>query len=210
MSHNKAPQATLTTVARFPAKYFLENLAVRSDHSVLITSMNAKELWYVPPANQALPVEPVCLHTFEQPTTGLAEAEPDVFYLCTSNLYTTHESYVHRIDLRGWAPGAPIKPETALQFPAEARGLNGACMLAPGVLLVSDCFASLIWRVDLAPKAGRPEARVWLKHESMSYFPGELKPEQPGVNGVRFAAKTNFLYYTCRRSRTRRGRTHGR
>ena len=197
MSHNKAPQATLTTVARFPAKYFLENLAVRSDHSVLITSMNAKELWYVPPANQALPVEPVCLHTFEQPTTGLAEAEPDVFYLCTSNLYTTHESYLHRIDLRGWAPGAPIKPETALQFPAEARGLNGACMLAPGVLLVSDCFASLIWRVDLAPKAGKPEARVWLKHESMGYFPGELKPEQPGVNGVRFAAKTNFLYYTA-------------
>jgi hypothetical protein len=31
----------------------------------------------------------------------------------------------------------------------------------------------------------------------MGYFPGALKPEQPGVNGVRFAAKTNALYYTA-------------
>lgn len=32
----------------FPVKSFLENLAVRHDNSVLITSMNARELFYVP------------------------------------------------------------------------------------------------------------------------------------------------------------------
>ena len=31
----------------------------------------------------------------------------------------------------------------------------------------------------------------------MGYFPGKLKPEQPGVNGVRYAARTNHLYYTA-------------
>jgi hypothetical protein len=31
----------------------------------------------------------------------------------------------------------------------------------------------------------------------MGYYPGALKPEQPGVNGVRFAARTNALYYTA-------------
>ena len=36
-----------------------------------------------------------------------------------------------------------------------------------------------------------------MKHESMGYYPGQLKPEQPGVNGVRFAAKTNYVYYTA-------------
>ncbi|WP_201759178.1 hypothetical protein [Acidisarcina polymorpha] len=36
-----------------------------------------------------------------------------------------------------------------------------------------------------------------MKHESIDYYPGQLKPEQPGVNGVRFAAKTNHLYYTA-------------
>ena len=33
----KAPKARLTTVAEFPKNYFLENLAVRSDNSILIT-----------------------------------------------------------------------------------------------------------------------------------------------------------------------------
>jgi len=33
-----------------------------------------------------------------------------------------------------------------MQFPEAARGPNGACLIAPGVMLVADCFASLIWR----------------------------------------------------------------
>jgi len=36
--------------ASFPANYFLENLALRADNSALVTAMNQKELWYVPPA----------------------------------------------------------------------------------------------------------------------------------------------------------------
>ena len=77
-----------------------------------------------------------------------------------------------------------------------ARAPNGACLIAPGVMLVADCFASLIWRVDLPARDGRPNFRVWLRHVSMGYFPGQLKPEQPGVNGVRYAARSNYLYYT--------------
>src|SRR6516162_7101562 len=40
-------KAKLTTVASFPENYFLENLAVRADNSVLITALNHKQLWYV-------------------------------------------------------------------------------------------------------------------------------------------------------------------
>ena len=83
-----------------------------------------------------------------------------------------------------------------LRFPDTARGLNGSCLLAPGVVLLADCFASLIWRVDLPADGSGPVPRVWIKHESMGYFPGKMKPEQPGVNGVRFAAKKNYLFYT--------------
>ena len=67
MSHNQAPQARITSVASFPTKYFLENLAVRADNSVLVTAMNNKELWYVPPSNGDAEVTPVCLFTFEHP-----------------------------------------------------------------------------------------------------------------------------------------------
>ena len=197
MSHNKAPQARLSTVARFPVEYFLENLAVRKDNSVLVTVANRKELWYVPPAEGDQTVEPVRIHTFEQVATGIIELESDVFVILTGNIYTTHESFVHRLDLRDWKPPTPISPELLCQLPEKARGLNGCCLIGPNVALVADCFASLIWRLDFPSNGGKPSARVWLEHESMGYFPGKMKPEQPGVNGVRYAAKTNHLYYTA-------------
>ena len=200
MPHNQAPQATLTTVARFPKKYFLENLAVREDNSVLITAMNNKELWYIA-SYKGEEVEPLLLHTFDQPTTGIAEVSPNVFLILTGNLYTTHESFAHLVNLHDWQPGSPISPSLLCQFPKEARGLNGCCVIAPGVVLVADCFAGLIWRFDLAKGEGKPSIRVWLQHDSMSYFPGTMKPEQPGVNGVRFAAKTSYLYYTANRKK---------
>ncbi len=196
MSHNLAPQARISTVARFPTKYFLENLAIRADNSALVTAMNNKELWFVPPSSGE-EVKPVLLHTFEQPTTGIAEIEPDVFLVLCGNLYTTHESFAHVLDLNGWRLGSPVTPKLLRQFPEQARGLNGCCVIAPGVVLVADCFASLIWRLDLAKDGGESSIRVWLQDDSMGYFPGKMKPEQPGVNGVRYAAKTNYLYYTA-------------
>ena len=68
-------------------------------------------------------------------------------------------------------------------------------MIGLGVVLVAGCFASLIWRLDLSADGGEPSIRAWLKHESMGYFPGKMQPEQPGVNGIRYAAKTQYLYY---------------
>jgi hypothetical protein len=197
MPTKKTAQAKLSTVAYFPPKYFLENLAVRQDNSILVTVANHKELWFVPAVNEEETVTPVLLFTFADVACGITEVEPDVFYIATGNFYTTHEAYLYRLDLRNWLPGKAVVPEMVLQLPEMARGLNGSCLIAPGVLLIADSFASLIWRVDLPPGGGPPTARVWLKHESMGYYPGQLKPEQPGVNGVRFAAKTNHVYYTA-------------
>jgi hypothetical protein len=83
-----------------------------------------------------------------------------------------------------------------MEFPEPVRALNGSCVVAPGIILIADCFSSLIWRVDLNADHGKPTARVWLRHDSMGYFPGQMKPEQPGVNGVKHAPKLNYLYYT--------------
>ncbi|AXC12065.1 hypothetical protein ACPOL_2754 [Acidisarcina polymorpha] len=190
-------QAKLSTVALFPPKYFLENLAVREDNSILVTVANHHELWFVPSAIRGQTVVPLLLFTFAEVACGITEVEPDVFYVATGNFYTSHEAYLHRLDLRNWRVGTSIHPEMVLQLPPLARGLNGSCLIAPGVLLIADSFASLIWRIDLPQEGGTPKARVWTKHESMGYYPGQLKPEQPGVNGVRFAKKTNYLYYTA-------------
>ncbi len=196
MPDTALPYVKLTVAADFPMKSFLENLAIRADNSVLVSKMLEKELWYVPPVGGALPVQPTCIHTYDQPTLAIVEVTPDVFYLATSNLYTTHESYLHRLDLRGWSPGQPIKTETVLTMPGECLSLNGGCLVAPDVLLLADCFGGMIWRVDIPSEGGQPSARPWLKHASMDSDPNGPDWTQPGVNGLKFHAKQGRLYYT--------------
>jgi hypothetical protein len=188
------PQAKLATIAAFPRQYFLESMAIRRDNSILVGVMNHQELWYIPPRSANEPVDPQLIHHFAQPTMGIVEVETDIFYICTSNLYTSHESYLQRLDMRDWVPGKSVSPEVVLEFPKSARGLNGVCQIAANVILVADCFASLIWRVDLAPDGDKATARVWLKHDSMDYDHHD-PTYQPGVNGLGYA-KANHLYYT--------------
>lgn len=196
MSDHPNRLATLATIASFPSNYFLENLAVRKDNSILVTVMNQRELWYIPPTGSSIPVEPVLLFTFDQPALGIVEVEPELFYISTSNIYTSHESYLHRLDLRGWTPGTPVAPDLVLEFPKAAGALNGSCLISPDVILVADSVAGLIWRVDVASDGGKPRARVWLKHESMDYHPDGPMPDQPGINGLKFSPTTDFVYYT--------------
>jgi hypothetical protein len=208
MPSDNASPAKLTTIASFPADYFLESMAARADGSILVTVANRNELWYVPPPDPNGLVEPVHLSTFAHSAMAVVEVTPDIFYIAISPVAeyqaailaghtdTSHESYLHRLNLRDWSPGQPVKPEVVLQFPQAARGLNGGCLVAPNILLIADCFASLIWRVDLPADDGKPTARVWLKHDSMASDPGGPMPDQPGVNGVQYARKTNYVYYT--------------
>jgi hypothetical protein len=192
------PQVTLTPVAYFPEKYFLENLAVRADGSVLITAVLQKELWCVPGPEPRAEVSPVLVHTFDHLVMGIAEAEPDVFLVCLTDGYTTHESHLARIDFNRWTPGDPVSPEIIFTFDDPVRALNGACMLGPGVMAIADCFAGLIWRVDLGEGARSAKARIWLEHATMAWDPdsGVAPPPQPGVNGVRYGRQTGYLYYT--------------
>jgi hypothetical protein len=192
------PAVTLTPVAYFPEGYFLENLAVRADGSVLVTTVQKRELWCVLGPEPRVEVPPVLVHTFENYILGIAEAEPDVFIVSLCDLYSTHESHLARVDLSGWTPGEPAAVEIILTLDERARGLNGSCMLGPGVLVLADCFAGLIWRVDLVNGARNATARVWLSHDTMAWDPDSSvePPPQPGVNGVRYGPRSGYLYYT--------------
>jgi hypothetical protein len=192
------PTVTLNPVAFFPKKYFLENLAVRSDESILITAVLQKELWWVPRAQPGAVVEPVLVHTFAHPVTGIAEVAPDVFLISLTEAYTTHESHLVRVDFNGWEPGSPVSPDVIYTFDERVRGLNGSCLLGPNVLAIADCFAGLIWRIDLGADARSATARVWLSDDTMADDPdsGVPPPPQPGVNGVRYGTQAGYLYYT--------------
>ena len=187
--------AKLTTVAEFPVGYFLENVAVRADGSMLVTELSKKGLWYVPAPTGGRPVQPVLIHTFDQPPFDLAETQRNVFYVDTSNYLTTHQSYLQPVDLRHWKPGRPVPVQQVLKFPFPISAVDGSCVLAPDVLLVTDAADGLIWRVDLSADGRKATARIWLKDPSMN--PGrQVVPPQPGINGIQYGAKTGYVYYT--------------
>jgi hypothetical protein len=192
------PEVSVTPVAYFPEKYFLENLAVRADGSVLVTAVLQKELWYVPGPAPRSEVEPVLVHAFDHQVTGIVEAEPDVFYVSLTEGYTTHESHLVRIDFNGWTPGTPVDPEVVFTFDERVRALNGSCLLGPGTIALADCFAGLIWRVDLTGEGRGATGKVWAEHDTMADDPdsGIPWPPQPGINGIRYGAKTGYVYYT--------------
>ena len=85
------PQATLEVVAEFPKGYFLENLAVRTDGSILVSAMNKRELWCIPAPGEELPVEPILVHTFDKMILNMVEDGEDNFYVTASDVYTTRE-----------------------------------------------------------------------------------------------------------------------
>ncbi len=157
---------------------------------------NRKELYCTPPPRAGAEVEPLLLHAFDALVGGVAELKSDLFVVLAGNVYTTHDNYAYTLNLRGWSPGEPVKPERILAFPPAVLGLNGCCALSPTTLLAADTFGGAIWRVDLGPGAG-VEARLWLKHGSMAHTPDTLPPPpQPGINGLRYSAETNHVYYT--------------
>jgi hypothetical protein len=197
MSPQAQPQVRLSIAAQFPAHFFLENIALRHDNSMLITVVTRNELHYLPPPNAGEPVEPVLLHTFGEMVTGIAELESDVFVVISNNGYTTKENYLHWLDLRDWTPGSPVTPELVLAFPKEVLALNGCCAMSPTTVLAADSFAGAIWRIDFDGEDRKPRARLWLKHESMAHVKDNLPPPpQPGINGLRYSAGTSCVYYT--------------
>src|ERR1700734_4318357 len=99
MSPSPVPQVSLATVATFPKNYFLENLAVRADNSVLVTALNHRELWYVPSSPDGTEVTPELLLTFPHLAMGIVEADPDIFDISTSEIYTWSASELYRLVL---------------------------------------------------------------------------------------------------------------
>src|ERR1700731_2404508 len=101
MSPSPVPQVRLSIVAAFPKNYFLENLAIRADNSVLVTALNHKELWYVPSSPDSTEVDSQLLFTFPHLAMGIVEVEPDFFGMATSEIYTWSASHLYRLDLNG-------------------------------------------------------------------------------------------------------------
>ena len=201
------PQPTVSVIACFPPGFFLENIAAFKDGGLLVTAANQRQLYYVPPTMYQHQVAPLLLATFEpgQWAMGLQAApqNPNVFYMLTSDMLGLglHTCSLYVIDCSNPATG-PM-PQKLFTFPKEAKGLNGLCALSASRLIAADSFGSCIWAVDLDITSFPPaasNAKKWLAHDTM-YGVLKLPDFQPGVNGLKYHARTSHAYYTSTQKR---------
>ncbi len=172
---------------------------MRGDGSVLVTAVLQKELWWRPRTRaRSRLVDPVLLTPSSTSSRGSSRSSP--------SLHRQPERRVHdaripsgRSTSTDWAPGRPgVDPRSSSPSTSRARGLNGSCLLGPGVMLVADSFAGLIWRIDLAgsaqarrPGSGWPTTR-W------RWTPTARSPRRRSRASTvsTTAPRTGYLWYT--------------
>lgn len=177
----------VTTLATFPPNTFLENLAIRHDNSILITTLNTNSLYLLPAHSST----PLLLHTFPHSAMGIVELSPDIFIISTSLHGSPNSAALYTLDMTSYAPSSPTSFTITytLDIP-PALFLNGSCLLpsSPPSILLADSYTASIYRVTFPPNAP-PESSTWLTHPLLAKT--TTTPEGaawPGVNGIKYHA----------------------
>lgn len=191
-AHIDGPAALLptTTIATFPIGSFLENIAVRSNGDLLITSMSNHALYQVTPPSpssgtKAL-VDHTTLRTWDGEVTGIVEDanQPDTFYVSTGEANKQGSWSIWRLS---FAPELSI--EHFVDVPS-ALWLNGSTLIpATSTLLLADSLQGRIYGVDVTSK----KVSIWLAHTLLEKV--TTRPPWPGVNGLDIFK--GELYATC-------------
>jgi sugar lactone lactonase YvrE len=182
----------IRNIYTFPKNTFIENIAVRSNSQLLITSMSVPDLFLIDPTvpNPSASV----VHTFPNATgiSGIAEVKPDVFAVITAtwDLFATRAQpgtlVVWTVDVARRPPS--VKLVARVQ---ESTILNGIARHPsnPKLLLAADSAAGAVWRVDLTSGAYE------VAFSSPRLQPTGTAPgTNLGINGLRAAGK--HLYFT--------------
>ncbi|KAK3994475.1 hypothetical protein QBC44DRAFT_236251 [Cladorrhinum sp. PSN332] len=194
LTSNPSDPPSIRNIYTFPNNTFIENIAVRSNSNLLITSMSVPELFSIDPT-VANPTASV-IHTFTNITgiAGIAETKPDVFALVTAtwDLANTR-AYpgtlaVWTADLTKRSKPPVIRLLTYIPNTTIINGLT-AHPFNPRLLLGADSAIGAIWRIDLV--TGNHE----IAFSSPLFTPTGTAPgTHLGINGLR--ASGRHLYFT--------------
>lgn len=176
-----------TAFQLFEIGTWFENLAVRSDGSLLATRMDAPEIWHIDPATNTGDVQVTVPSTLS--TTGITELTPDVFVFAVSNFSFVEPVGLTPGSLAVWKVDLNVgeyEPELVAAFP-EAEFLNGMATWDEKRVLVGDTMVNVVYLLDV--ETGEFEVAL-------------DGPEVAGVNGIRvhegdiYAVSTteNLLY----------------
>lgn len=195
-------QLNTETIATFPVGTFLENVAVRENGTLLVSSMLAGEIFFVDP-NADDPQSTVQkIHTFvsENPLESTdAEEEAggygngmqgeaivedlrtkDIFYTFSGTHGQAKTWAVFRLDLRKFDNEGTVKVDRMAEIP-WALWLNGATWLPEAsTLIMAESLQGQLISCDV--DTGHVE--VWLEHPLLGKMTDRLP--WPGVNGVQY------------------------
>jgi hypothetical protein len=177
-------------VYQFPNGTWVENIAVRRNGDLLVTLVNAPELWEISNTSswsgQHLQntTAATLIHSFDgvEFLTGITEIEPDVFAVASPRTLWC-------VDLR--AAACDTGPNiTEIITVSGALNLNGMTTLdaAKGLVLIADSMLGVVWRVNV--RTG--ESVIVLEDELTMAADTSLGP-LVGINGVK--VNGNYVYY---------------
>lgn len=186
---NIEPKVKVETLHQFDTNgTWIDNLALRSDGSVLLTRLDTPEVWAV---NTTSGDAKLAYH-FPNATScfGISEIDDDVFAVVVGNFSTvTYQPVagsfsVQKLDFKSQAEASVI---AALP---DAQALNGMATFTKEsqLVLIADSPKGTVWKVNI--ETG--DYDVALNHTTM--LPSEDGALPLGINGVRVVGE--YVYYS--------------
>ena len=221
------PNTTTSIIATFPPGFFLENILLLHSDTLLIVVPNRQELYALPPpppstspaSQQSLTRSPILLHKFpkDEWTMGmcLSPSNPNLVYLMTTDFIGKGRKIASLYTVNPAVVATGSDPVKLMEFPSNAKGINGLCLVNDRLLLAADSFEGVIWRIDVEldtsssssssdlrdviPKSAK--ATEWLRHPE---FNGTLTlPDfQPGANGIKYSPSSSYVCFSNSQKRT--------
>jgi len=195
--------STVTTIFQFPSPATLENLAVRENGEILVTSGQSPFLYQVSPDPGNVPILVTQIPGVSS-IQGIVELEPDIFYVLAQNItglvVIPSTIALWRVDLRQLAVTddrvvlQPAAIQLVTRIP-EGILFNGMCRLSPtdsSNLLISDSMSATITKIDV--HTGIYETVI--SDPLMEYLPTGLTV---GVNGIHVHG-TNLFFTNYNRA----------
>lgn len=152
--------STVTTICQFSSPATLENLAVRGNGEILVTSGLSQLLYQVSLNPGDVPILVTQIPGVSS-IQGIVELEPDIFYVLAQNItgltVIPCTIALWRVDLHQFAVTEDriVLQPAAIQLVAripEGVLFNGMCRLSPSDssnLLISDSMSATITKIDV-------------------------------------------------------------
>ncbi|KAK0619045.1 hypothetical protein B0T14DRAFT_495888 [Immersiella caudata] len=184
----------IRNIYTFPKNHFIENIAVRSNSNLLITSMSVPELFSIDPTVTS-PTASI-VHSFPNCTgiSGIAEITPGLFALVTGT-WDLANTRANLGSIAIWTVDFNKPPAHRIKFittVANSTILNGITRhsINPTLLMAADSAAGSVWRINLLTGS----SSVAFSHPLLQPTGTAMEGLHLGINGLK--SQGTHLYFT--------------